>query len=68
MQQFIITWKCNGAGLKSLTDHRCPPMANNDNFDLLTVAYKINTKLINQCSVSVGRSTPSKTIRQTISG
>jgi hypothetical protein len=31
------------ASLKSLTYHR-PPTANNDNYDLLTQAYKIKTK------------------------
>jgi hypothetical protein len=44
IQQFVITCDCcNGAGLKSLTYHR-PPTANNDNYDLLTKAYKIKTK------------------------
>jgi hypothetical protein len=43
IQQFIITCDCNGAGLKSLTYHQLPT-ANNDNYDLLTQAYKIKTK------------------------
>jgi hypothetical protein len=43
IHQFIITCDCNGTGLKSLTYHR-PPTANNDNYDLLTQAYKIKTK------------------------
>jgi hypothetical protein len=43
IHQFVITCDCNGAGLKSLTYHQ-PPTANNDNYDLLTQAYKIKTK------------------------
>jgi hypothetical protein len=43
IQQFVITCDCNGAGFKSLTYHR-PPTANNDNYNLLTQAYRIKTK------------------------
>jgi hypothetical protein len=43
IHQFVITCDCNGTGLKSLTHYR-PPTANNDNYNLLTQAYKIKTK------------------------
>jgi hypothetical protein len=41
--QFIITWDCKGAGLKSMTYHQ-PPTANNDNYDLLTEVHRIKTQ------------------------